>query len=73
MVRLKVLTKGKEYIITRKANKNHRCHECHCLIAKGTNYIQDNINYAAPTRDGGGYKKYYTNKICLICWRGDKP
>ena len=73
MVRCKVLTKGKEIIYSRIAKKNHKCHECNCLIAKGTLYIEDHINYAKRTVNGRGYKKWYNNKICLLCWKGEIP
>jgi len=67
------LTKGKEFIITRTARKNYYCHECGALIAKGTDYIEDHINYATRRIDGGGFRKYYCNKICLVCWKGEIP
>jgi len=73
-LRCKVLTKGKETIYTRIARKNYRCHECGCLIAKGTTYIYDSINYLKRTgADGKGFKKYYNNHICLLCWKGEIP
>ena len=74
MVRCKVLTPGKETIYTRVARKNYRCHECKGLIAKGTSYIEDHINYPALNRKTlVAYKRYYVNKICLVCWKGDVP
>jgi len=73
MSKVLVLTRGKEFIILRKARKLHQCHECHHGIPKGCSYVEDHINYLMRKRDGGAWKKWYTNPICLLCWRGKIP
>jgi len=73
MVRIKVLTPKKEFIVLRKARKNHVCHECKRLIPKDAKYIEDHINYVRRKRSGDGFLWRVTNKICLDCWRGEIP
>ena len=73
MVRLKVLTPKKEFIISRKARKNHVCHECKKTIPKGSLYIEDHINYLRRKSSGEGFKWRVINKICLLCWKGEIP
>lgn len=73
MANVLVLTPGKEYIINRKANKTHLCHECHKPIEKGEYYIEDHINYLQKSRFDVVWKKHYTNRICFGCWRGPLP
>ena len=71
MVRIKVLKKDKEFIILRKANKNHVCHECSQTIPKGVSYIEDHINYLQKSKFDVIWKKHYVNRICLLCWKGE--
>lgn len=73
MVKLKVLSPKKEYIILRKAIKNHQCHECKEAIKKGDEYIEDHINYLKRKKGGEGFLWRVTNKICLKCWKGEIP
>jgi hypothetical protein len=73
MVKILVLKPGKECIILRRATKNHICHECEKTIPKGVLYIEDRLTYLNTTREGRVYKKYVTNKICLLSWKGPIP
>jgi len=68
-----VLKPGKEFIVLRKATRNHTCHECSQTIPKGVLYIEDNINYLQRSRYDKVWKKHYRNKICLLCWHGALP
>lgn len=74
MLKLQVLKPQKEYVILRKARKNHVCHECNGTIPKGIFYIEDHISYIKHSKkDGHGYFWRVTNKICLLCWKGIIP
>ena len=73
MAKIIVLKPGKEVIVRRKARKNYICHECSHTIPKGVDYIEDNINYLTRTRYDKVFKKYYRNRICLLCWKGPVP
>jgi len=68
-----VLKPDKEYVFLRKARKNYVCHECSQTIPKGASYIEDRINYLTRSRYDYVFKKWYCNKICLLCWRGPVP
>lgn len=67
------LKPGKEYIVKRKARKNHVCHECSKPIFKGEYYIEDVIKYVTPRFGKKPFLKWYHNKICLKSWRGIIP
>ena len=71
--RLLVLKPKKEFVVLRKARILHVCHECSQAIPKGVYYVEDHINYLQRTREGKCWKKWYVNKICLLCWRGPLP
>jgi len=71
--KVKVLTKGKEFIVLRKASKNYVCHECSQTIPKGVFYVEDHINYLQRSKFDKVWKKYYLNRICLLCWKGPLP
>lgn len=73
MARVIVLKPGKEFIVNRRALKNHVCHECSKPIFKGESYIEDHINYLQRSRNDVVWKKHYTNRICFGCWRGPLP
>jgi hypothetical protein len=73
MPKIIVLKPNKEFIILRKANKNHICHDSGKPIYKGEQYIEDHINYLTRKRDGSCYLKWYVNKISLKAWKGPVP
>ena len=72
MVDLLVLHPHKEHIILRKSIKTHQCHECHQIIPKGCFYVEDHINYPKRGKHDG-LLWFVTNKICLLCWKGELP
>lgn len=73
MVKLKVLKPKKEYIILRKAIKDHVCHECGKIIPKGAYYIEDHLSYVRRRKSGDGFLWYHVHKVCLLCWKGPIP
>jgi hypothetical protein len=61
-----------EFIIIRRAREEHECHECNMPIIKGLFYVEDHLKYYV-SHHRGGWNKFYTNKICLNCWKGPLP
>jgi len=73
LARSLVLKPDKEFIVLRRARKSYVCHECGQVIPAGVLYVEDNINYLVKSRYGTVWKKWYKNKVCLLCWRGPLP
>lgn len=73
MQKVIVLSKGKEFVVLRRARKLHVCHECGQAIPKGVFYVEDHINYLRRSHYDRVWKKWVTNKICLLCWKGPLP
>jgi len=68
-----VLKRGREYIVLRKARKLHVCHDCGKAIPKGAWFVEDHVCYLQRRKEGGVWRKWVTNRICMTSWRGPLP
>ena len=62
----------REFVVKRKARKEHDCGECRMPIHKGEEYYSDNFGGEHHPMGSGYPHQYYTHKVCERCWRGKK-